>query len=235
MKMKKIQIVRLTIQLAYIALVIGGLFTVLRPLSLVLLIASLVFGNFFCGWICPFGTMQDFVSRISSLFIKNKFKMPYSIGKYLQFIRYVLAVILMLTLGRAAGALPFNSYIVSLKFLGGREVEFLAAGFFVLFLVISILFERPFCNYLCGEGVRFGIASFTRIFSIKRKNETCVQCKKCDSVCPMNISVSTVNHVRNAQCINCFNCISSCPKKGAIRFEFINVFRIIKEKLTKKK
>jgi ferredoxin-type protein NapH len=232
--MKKIRFLRMTIQLAYLALILAGLFTTLRPLALILLIASLVFGNFFCGWICVFGTMQNFVSRISSIFIKKKLKIPYRIQKYLQLIRYMLAAIFALALGREAGALPFNSYRFSLGILNGHEVEILAAGFIILFLVISIFFERPFCNYVCSEGVRYGIASFTRLFSIKREKKKCIQCKKCDSACPMNIHVSAVNHVRNAQCINCFSCISSCPVKSTLHYGFVNVFKIIKEKLAKK-
>jgi len=233
--MKKIQILRLAVQLAYIALMIGGLFTVLRPLSLVLLIASLIFGNFFCGWICVFGTMQDFVSRISSIVIKNKFKVPYRAQKYLQLVRYVFAIILSISLGREAGALPFNAYRTSSGILTGRPEEMIALGFFVFFLIISIFFERPFCNYICSEGIKFGVASFTRLFTIKRKNNTCIQCKKCDNACPMNIKVSMVNHVRNAQCVNCFNCISACPAKETLSYGFVNVFKILKEKLTRKK
>lgn len=233
MIIKKAQLLRWTIRISFIALITSGLFTEFRPLSLILLIASLLFGNFFCGWICIFGIMQDIVSQISSVFIKKKLKVPYGTQKYLQFSRYTLAILLTLTLGREAGALPFNSYGTAIGILTGHAVEILAIISLIIFLFISIIFDRPFCNYICSEGIKFGITSFARIFSITRKEEKCTQCKKCDSACPMNIRISTINHVRNAQCINCFNCISSCPSKDSLRYEFVNIFKIAKEKLTR--
>jgi polyferredoxin len=231
MKIKKIQVLRAAVQLAYIALLVAGFFTALRPLSLVLFFASLLFGNFFCGWLCVFGTMQDFVSRISSVFIKRKFKMPYRVQRWLQLSRYVLFLVLAIAIGREAGGLAFNSYRTAIGVVSGRELEVAAISFFSVFLVISVFFDRPFCSYVCSEGVHFGIASFTRIFSIKRNSASCVQCGKCDRACPMNIRVSSVNHVRSAQCVNCFKCISECPSKKTLGYGFVNVFSILKMKI----
>jgi polyferredoxin len=88
----------------------------------------------------------------------------------------------------------------------------------VSFVIISIFFERPFCNYFCSEGVKFGVFSLTRVFSIKRNEATCVGCKKCDKACPMNINVSIKDQIRHGQCINCFECISACPVENTLTY-----------------
>ncbi len=102
-----------------------------------------------------------------------------------------------------------------------------SAAFIVMisFLIIAIFFERPFCNYFCTEAVKYGVFSLTRIFSIKRNQDTCVGCKKCEKACPMNIDVSVRDQIRHGQCINCFQCISACPVEGTLTYGRVNIKR----------
>ena len=94
----------------------------------------------------------------------------------------------------------------------------LALGIMIFYLILSVFFERAFCNYLCTEAAKYGILSMLRIFSIKRDESSCINCKKCDQACPMNIQVSAHDHVRNGQCINCMKCIHVCPVPGTLRY-----------------
>ena len=233
-KISKLQLLRFVVQLVFIVLLIMGLYMKVRILGFILGIVALVMGNFFCGWMCPFGTAQDFFGRVGSLFVKKKYKMPKSIQKYLVFSRYIIVLIILLQL------LPKNSFLFSemnayrnfFKFVHGDLLS-VASVIVLSFLLISMFFERPFCNYFCTEGVRYGINSLTRVFTIQRSSSKCVNCKKCDQACPMNIQISTKDHVRSAQCINCLECISSCPVKETLKYEVVD-FKKIKSKIVEK-
>ncbi|WP_156922793.1 4Fe-4S binding protein [Desulfitobacterium metallireducens] len=87
-------------------------------------------------------------------------------------------------------------------------------------IILSLFIERPWCKYACPYGAVLGFFNFFRIFKIHRKNSSCVNCKACDRACPMNISVSTTNAVRNHQCISCMKCTSehSCPVANTVEF-----------------
>lgn len=216
--MKRIQSIRKAVQIAFLILAVLGIYMDLRFVIIAFLPASLLFGNFFCGWICPFGTAQDVFGKLGNLIFKRKWKMPRGVQKYLKFSRYLIMGISVTGLG----ALVFDQLNAYRTFFGILDLTGIAvtASLMVMFslLLISMFFERPFCNYLCTEGVKYGLASFTRIFSIQRNEESCVNCKKCDQACPMNIPVSVADHVRSAQCINCLECVSACPKKDALQY-----------------
>ena len=109
-----------------------------------------------------------------------------------------------------------------MRAMSGNLAQTAATFIMGTFLVVALFFERPFCNYFCPEGIKFGLASLTRFFSIKRNSDTCIHCKCCDKACPMNIEVSKGNHVRNAQCINCFKCMAACPKQDTLTYGRVN-------------
>ena len=72
-----------------------------------------------------------------------------------------------------------------------------------LTLIGSLFIERPWCKYLCPYGALLGIFNLFRIIKLKRNEKTCINCKACDRVCPMNVDISTSKVISNHQCIGC--------------------------------
>ena len=221
--MKKLQWLRMSVQLIFLVILIGGLYKFVKPAFVVILPLAFLAGNFFCGWLCPFGTAQEIFGKLGSFFIKKKFKVSPSLQRYLQFSRYILAAIVFAHIVDSFVDLSsINAYKTFMRAMSGNLAQTAATFIMGTFLVVALFFERPFCNYFCPEGIKFGLASLTRFFSIKRNSDTCIHCKCCDKACPMNIEVSKGNHVRNAQCINCFKCFAACPKQDTLNYGRVN-------------
>lgn len=195
-----------------------------NPASIIIgsiVIVTLVFGPVFCGWLCPFGALQEF---LASVFKKiNKKYYGKIIGErtdnVLKNLRYI-------TLGGAV-ILVAASQIVLLEsinpyraFLNLFINVYSVTGLTVLGIVVILAFivERPWCRYLCPYGMLLGIFNMVKLFAVRRNADTCVNCKRCDKVCPMSIKVSDKTVVRQHSCISCMECTSSgaCPKKSTV-------------------
>lgn len=216
---KRIQIIRNVVQLIFLGLLLAGLYMKFRKVLIVLLPLSLLMGNFFCGWVCPYGAAQELFGAIGNKIFKKKYKMPRNVQKYMQFSRYTIMALTIIGIGTVFFG-SINSYKVFMSTSTNFSNVIVSASLIIMvsFLIISMLFERPFCNYLCLEGNKHAIASLVRVFTIKRNGETCINCKKCNKSCPMNISISDKDGIRNTQCINCFECISICPVKDTLSY-----------------
>ncbi|MEZ4812823.1 MAG: 4Fe-4S dicluster domain-containing protein [Caldisericia bacterium] len=85
---------------------------------------------------------------------------------------------------------------------------------------ISLVIERPLCQYGCPlGGVIHPIAKISAV-GIKRNADTCIDCGKCDTECPYQLPISSVNSVNKGLCIECMRCIDECPVPGTLEFAF---------------
>lgn len=217
--MKNRQIFRLGIQLVCFLLTVIGLFVNFQITTMIILAVTFFGGAFYCGWICPFGTIQDLFSKMGKSLGIKPLKMPKIIQRYLMWIRYILAALFMLTsLEILFTLMSFDPRANLGTFLLGNMIGISAIVVIISFALISLFFERPFCNYLCIEGAKYGAIGSLRIFTVKRNSNSCVNCQKCDKACPMNISVSTSTQVRSLQCINCMECVDNCPVKNTLTY-----------------
>jgi len=186
--------------------------------------AALLVGPLFCGWICPLGTFQEWLSVLGKKIFKKKYNrfIPYKYDKYLRFLRYIVLgwVIAMTAWSGKIVFSDYDPYYALFQFWTG---EVAVTGFISLFAVIllSLFVERPFCKYACPYGAVLGVFNFIRIFGLRRNGKTCISCSACDNVCPMNIPVSNKGKIMNHQCISCFECTSTdgvCPVPKTLEF-----------------
>ncbi len=232
--MKNLQRKRLVAQLLFLLISITGFFINYQSTMMLIILATLLGGAFFCGWICPFGTIQDLISRLGrSLGIKKK-KMPKSIHKILIYTRYIILVLVTLfATDLIFSIISYDPRANLTKLLTGNVPTIAAVIVILAFSVTALFYDRPFCNYLCMEGAKYSLMSSVRLVTIQREQDKCVNCKKCDKSCPMNIEVSKINQLTNLQCINCFNCISACPIKKTLTYKKVPFNKSTKKRYLK--
>lgn len=185
---------------------------------------AIVFGPVFCGWVCPLGSIQEWIGKIGHRLFKKKYNhfVSSNADKFLRYTRYlVLAWVVYIT--AKSGTLVFvkvDPYYALFNFYTG-EVAVSALVILGIVLSGSLFVERPWCKYACPYGAVLGLTNKFRIFKIRRNVSTCIDCKKCDQACPMNIQVSNQNIIKDHQCISCMECTSdyACPVKSTVEFK----------------
>lgn len=190
-------------------------------LAVIAIALSVLFGPVICGWICPFGSVQEWFGSIGRKLFGKRYNtfVPVKIDKPLRYLRYaVLAWVSYMTI--VTGKLFFQEYdpyYALFNFWTG-EVAIGGALVLVATLLLSVFVERPFCKYACPYGAFQGVFNLFRVFGVKRVASTCISCKACDRACPMNITVSTSGTVRDHQCISCLTCTSedACPVASTV-------------------
>ncbi|MFC1878583.1 4Fe-4S binding protein [Chloroflexota bacterium] len=192
-------------------------------LMILVFILALLFGPVFCGWVCPLGSIQEWIGKIGKRLFKKRYNhlLPYGLDRWLRYLRYIfLAWVLYMT--AMSGKLVFSDldpYHALFNFWTG-EVAISGLIILALTLLLSLFVERPWCKYACPYGALLGITNLFRLFSIRRYEEPCKNCKICTRDCPMNIPVHQVNVVHNHQCISCLECTSEavCPLADTVVF-----------------
>ena len=168
-------------------------------LGLVLfIILTFVFGRIFCGYLCPIGTLQEiaYIIPIKKLKIKNK-TLPIVFRLIFFIVFVVLGVIFSMGILTFFGFYDlFNLNVTSIFFY-----------IFSALLLVSIFVYRPFCRFFCPYGALLSLASVKGLFKLQR-NVNCVDCKKCEVICPTNEAGRTD---LKQECYLCNRCKDVCP------------------------
>jgi ferredoxin len=164
------------------------------------LVTTLLWGRVFCGFLCPFGALQDFLEKV----VPRRFqrKMP---GPVYERAIYVKYAVLALIVGLAAapshvGVYQYFEPFATVFYLGRSPLLWGIAGGI---LVASAVIPRFYCRYACPLGAALGLASLVSIFRIDRV-EQCDHCKVCEFACPTGaISGSDIDF---KECVRCNIC-----------------------------
>jgi len=189
---------------------------------------TLFLGPVFCGWVCPFGSIQEWFGKLGRKILGRRFNrlIPYKVDRILRYLRYLmLGWVVYMT--AVTGTLVFADIDPYFALFNFWTSEIAIGGVIILIavLALSLLVERPFCKYACPYGAVLGVFNLFRIFKIRRNTYTCINCKACDRSCPMNVPMSTSGAVRNHQCISCLKCTSEqvCPVDKTVELTTIRL------------
>lgn len=193
--------------------------------EMVTFISFIVFGSFWCGWLCPFGNLSYFMEKIGrSLFPSVQVTFDGKLDKILRSIKYILLagfIYLIISHGHnyffGSHMEIYKSSTLSFMFLKMKKY---------MIILVPLLIPRFFCKYICPQKAMYNILHrFIPSLVIERDADKCVSCGRCDKVCSMNINISKEKKICGNDCISCFNCIDEkvCPKGiGALKLKYIN-------------
>jgi polyferredoxin len=191
------------------------------------IILALLLGRIFCGWICMLGWIQELPARLGRWIFKKRFTIPLSVDKPLRFLKYIVLVVIIFFTWKTASLVfspydPFDAYAHIPAGFDDLYNDFFV-GSIVLFgsIILSFFYDRFFCKYLCPMGAFLALFTKVNAYNIKRDKETCINCNKCSSICPVNIDVAVLDSAANSECINCLECVTVCPTKKVTLKPFI--------------
>lgn len=203
-----------------------------------------------CGYACPFGTLQDWITKIRQFFGIRFSTYTQDIFEKLSKIKYIfLAIVVLIPLLMGVGALGTDWSAAFCKICPARIISPMFSGNFSewridfssitsivltslgmifagLFFVGSFVKKRFFCLFCPMSALHFIFSKFS-ILQLRKNGSKCTKCGDCYAVCDMQIkdiadNVTDKNILRD-DCILCLKCVAACPEDDALHFDIFNL------------
>jgi len=200
----------------------------LHPAAMFLLVTflaiSFLFRKAFCSWLCPVGTVSEYLGKLGTKLFGRNFHLPRWVDIPLRGLKYLLlgffvwAVSSMSANAIAAfmrspyGVVADVKMLNFFRFIGETGLIVLA-----VLVVASVFVQNFWCRYLCPYGALLGITSMFSPLRIRRNPETCIDCAKCAKACPSALPVDKLVTIKSAECTGCLECVAVCPAEGALQ------------------
>lgn len=201
--------------------------------GLVILILTFLLGRVFCGWICPFGTLNQFVGWLGSRRRSVKEKIAHNRYHKGQVIKYFLLIAFLVMAGLPVGhsvslqtglldpiplihrsfntvVIPVVDLLVGALWVKPRYYEgaWVISVIFFTALFMNLIIPRFYCRFICPLGALLGICSRYSLWRIGRSEAACSACNRCE--CSCEGACNPAGKVRIPECVLCLNCLYTC-------------------------
>jgi polyferredoxin len=196
----------------------AGMFLLIAFLAM-----SWIFRKSFCSWLCPVGTISEYLASVGKQAFGRNFRLPRLADIALRGLKYLLMSFLLYVTAsmtvsetRAFLAGPYG-LVDDVKMLNFFRFLGLTGGLVLaLFVLASVFFENFWCRYLCPYGALMGLVALGSPLRIRRVDSHCIDCGKCARACPSALLVDQLVTIRSAECTGCLECVAACPSAGAL-------------------
>lgn len=192
----------------------------------IIIFFGVVFGRFVCGFLCPFGLVQDLLYKIKF----KKIKVNKKLDNVLRYFKYAFLIIFVLLLpliikdaigsskpyfceyicpvGTLEGGIPLLLKNENLRQLIGFLFNW-KLSILITIILVSIFICRPFCKYICPLGALYGLFNKYSFYQLEVDENKCTRCGLCVQNCRMNVEI--LKDINSKECIRCKDCINICP------------------------
>lgn len=198
-----------------------------HPAGMFMLIAfigiSWMYRKAFCSWICPIGTISEWLWQGGQATFGRTFALPRWFDIPLRALKYILFglflyVVVTMPVPEIREFLrsPYG-LVADVKMLDFfRHMGRTSAIVVSLLVLLSIFVKNFWCRYLCPYGAMTGLVALISPTRIRRNPDACIDCAKCAKACPAGLPVDTALSIRSAECTACMSCVAVCPAVGAL-------------------
>lgn len=193
-----------------------------------LLLATLLTRKAFCSWICPVGTVSQWIGaavkrlkgHASSGPDTGLITPPRKVDRLLRCLRAaVLVLVLAATVGTGELVFrPYDPYYVLFS-MHGHEVQWWSYLVVAGLLALAVVVPLAWCRYLCPLGGVLWPFSRVGLLRLRRSPEACTGCGSCDGACAHGIDVSSQREVVSGECTLCLDCVDACGQTSALTLE----------------
>ena len=215
-------------------LLFTGIINNIHPAALILFLiivsTALMFKKGFCSWICPFGLLSDYLTKLNLLLFKKQPNLPKWVDLPLRGIKYIIAGFFLWSiffkmpvdaLGQFIQS-PYNTF-ADIKMLElFTKISNRSLWVITILLIFSVIIKNFWCRYLCPYGALLGVFSFFSMGKIRRNDHYCTNCGACENVCPGIIPIRKKMKINSLECSACLRCVDVCPQKNAIGFSLFS-------------
>ncbi len=192
---------------------------------LIFIAMSLLLKRAFCAWLCPVGTLSEYLWKLGQKLMGRNLVLPRWLDIPLRSIKYLLLAFFVVIIGNMSAAAledfmtqPYG-ILADVKMLHFFVRMSTTALIVILVLMLLSVFIKNFwCRYACPYGAVMSLASLASPFKIRRDEQSCVDCGKCAKACPMDLPVDRLIQVRSIECTACLECVAVCATQNALQF-----------------